>query len=410
MPGPAPASQPGDLVRKSEIPPPPTSTRISNVRVFNGDSFIGSQDVVMHEGYIVQDVARCGGNKAHASYPGITTIDGTDQYLIPGLIDSHAHVNSIGGLENFTSYGVTTVFNMNCANYTLCRALQGPHRGLAQFLTAGHAAIAPGSPHAVTMHIAPSDLYNETTQDPASWAAAVFDNRSDYVKIIAEPHGPSQEAQISIVEATHKLGRKTMTHASFLEPAGQAIASRTDGIQHLPQDGLLSAAQLTAIRSQNQTLTATIEINRLAAADPGILAFLGVTGANATARGKAAYKMVQENARRVVAAGIPVLAGTDAIGDSFPGVSFPFGATLHDELLNLVAAGMTPAQALRAATEEPARWYGLADRGKVAPGRWADLVLLGSDPLADIMNTRDIRRVWVGGVEYPHVAQNTVAM
>ncbi|KAK8078507.1 N-acetylglucosamine-6-phosphate deacetylase [Apiospora saccharicola] len=410
MPGPAPASQPGDLIRKSEIPPPPTTTRISNVRVFNGDSFIGPQDVLMHEGYIIREISKCGDNKLNASSPQTTVIDGTGQYLIPGLVDSHAHVNSIGGLENFTSHGVTTVFNMNCANYTLCNALQKPQRGLAAFLTAGHAAVAPGSPHAVTIHVAPSDLYNETTQDPASWAAAVFGNNSDYVKIIAEPRGPSQKAQIGIVEATRKLGRKTMTHASFLEPAAQAIASKTDGIQHLPQDGLLSAAQLTAIRHQNQTLTATIEINRLAATDPGILAFLGVTGANATARGKAAYKMVQENARRAVAAGITVLAGTDAIGDLIPGVSFPFGATLHDELVNLVAAGMTPAQALRAATEQPARWYGLEDRGRVAPGRRADLVLLGTDPLADITNTQDIRRVWVGGVEYPHVVKRTVIM
>ncbi|KAK8006012.1 amidohydrolase protein [Apiospora marii] len=407
MPGPAPASQPGDLVRKSEIPPPPTTTKISNVRVFDGDHFSGPRDVVMHEGYIVKATSRCSGSAANTSYPDATTtlVDGTGHYLIPGLIDSNAHVNSIGGLENFTSYGVSTVFNMNCDNYTFCQALRGPHRGLATFLTAGHAAVGPGSPHATSMHIAPSRLYNETTQDPAAWAATVFGNGSDYLKIIAETRGPSQDAQLELVKATHKLGRKTMTHASFLEPAAQAIASRTDGIQHLPQDGLLTAAQLATIRRQNQTLTATLEINLRAAADPGVRAFLGITGANATARAQAGYKMARENARRVVAAGIPVLAGTDAIGDVFPGVSFPFGATLHDELVNLVeAAGMTPAQALRAATEEPARWYGLADRGRVAPGRRADLVLLGSDPMADITNTRDILRVWVGGVEYPHVA------
>ncbi|KAK7920051.1 hypothetical protein PG985_008073 [Apiospora marii] len=375
MPGPAPASQPGDLVRKSEIPPPPTTTRISNVRVFNGDHFSGPRDVVMHEGNIIQVTSRCSGSAANASYSDTTTtIDGSGHYLIPGLIDSHAHVNSIGGLENFTSYGVSTVFNIDCENYTLCQALKKPHRGLATFLTAGLSVVGPGSPHAINMHRAPSGLYNETTQDPAAWAAAVFGNGSDYLKIIAEPRGPSQDAQIEL-------------------PAAQAIASRTDGIQHLPQDGLLNAAQLAAIRRQNQTLTATLEINRRAAADPGVRAFLGITGANATARAQAGYKVARENARRVVAAGVTVLAGTDAIGDVFPGVSFLFGATLHDELVNLVeAAGMTPAQALRAATEEPASWYGLADRGRVAPGRRADLVLLGSDPLP----TSPTREIFAG--------------
>lgn len=412
MPGPAPPSQPGDLVRKSEIPPPPTTTRISNVRVFHGDHFSGPRDVVMHEGHIISIISRCSGSAANVSYPDTTTtttVDGTGHYLIPGLIDSHAHVNSIGGLENFTAYGVSTVFNMDCENYTLCQALKGPHRGLATLLTAGLSAVGPGSPHAVNMRRAPSGLYNESTQDPAAWAAGVFGNGSDYLKIIAEPRGPGQEAQIELVKATHRLGRKTMTHASFLEPAAQAIASRADGIQHLPQDGYLTAAQLAALRRQNQTLTATLEINRRAATDPGVRAFLGVAGADAAARAQAGYGMAKENARRAVAAGVPVLAGTDAVGDVFPGVSFPFGATLHEELANLVEAGMTPAQALRAATGEPARWYGLEDRGTVSPGKRADLVLLGSDPLAlaDVTNTRDIRRIWVGGVEYPHVAGRT---
>ncbi|KAK7949266.1 uncharacterized protein PG986_010152 [Apiospora aurea] len=361
----------------------------------------------MHKGNIIKESSPCGGRAMNASSPATVTIDGTGQYLIPGLIDSHAHVNSIGGLENFTAYGVSTVFNMGCENYTLCNALKG-HRGLVTFLTAGLPAVGPGSPHAIIMYRSASGTYNETTQDPTTWAAAVFGNGSDYLKIIAETRGPGQEAQIELVAATHRLGRKTMTHAAFLEPVNQAIASRTDGIQHLPQDGLLTAEQLNTIRKQKQTITATIELNRLAAKDPGVLAFLGVTGANATARGQAAYKMVQENARRVVAAGIPVLAGTDAIGDSFPGVSVPFGATLHAELANLVATGMKPVQALRAATEEPARWYGLADRGRIAPGMRADLVLLGSDALVDIKNTRDIRRVWVGGVEFEHVAPRIV--
>ncbi|KAK7980182.1 hypothetical protein PG989_012639 [Apiospora arundinis] len=404
MPGPAPASQHGDLVRKSEVPPPPTTTRISNVKVFDGNCFVGPQDIVMHQGYIIKASSPCIPSATNATSPKNTVVDGTGQYLIPGLIDSHAHVNSIGGLENFTSYGVSTVFNMDCENYTLCNALKGPHRGLATFLTAGLSAVGPGSPHAVNMHRAPSGLYNETTQGPAAWAAAVFGNGSDYLKIVAEPRGPGQEAQNDLVAATHRMGRKAMTHASFLEPAAQAIASRTDGIQHLPSDGLLSADQLDTIRRQNQTITATIEINRLAATNPGILTFLGVVGPNATARGVAAYKMVQQNARLVVAAGIPVLAGTDAIGDTFPGVSFPFGSTLHAELVNLVEAGMTPAQALRAATEDPARWYGLLDRGRIGPGMRADLVLLGSDPLANISNTLDIRRVWIGGVEYLDVA------
>jgi imidazolonepropionase-like amidohydrolase len=99
------------------------------------------------------------------------------------------------------------------------------------------------------------------------------------------------------------------------------------------------------------------------------------------------------------AAGVPILAGTDA--NNTPGVPYQpaFGASLHDELALLVDAGLTTAAALRAATSLPAKHFGLSDRGAVEPGLRADLVLVDGDPLADISATRAIRQVWLAGVE-----------
>ncbi len=92
-------------------------------------------------------------------------------------------------------------------------------------------------------------------------------------------------------------------------------------------------------------------------------------------------------------AGVPILAGTDLPNPYvYPG----FG--LHDELRLLVRAGLTPAEALRTATINPARFLGLTDSlGVVAPGKIADLVLLDSNPLQNIANTRKIRAVIQGG-------------
>jgi imidazolonepropionase-like amidohydrolase len=92
---------------------------------------------------------------------------------------------------------------------------------------------------------------------------------------------------------------------------------------------------------------------------------------------------------RLKARGVPVGAGTDApIGISIPGWS------LHTELELLVEAGLTPLEALQAATTEPARFFRATDRiGRVEPGMIADLVLLDADPLEDIGNSRRIRRV-----------------
>jgi hypothetical protein len=97
--------------------------------------------------------------------------------------------------------------------------------------------------------------------------------------------------------------------------------------------------------------------------------------------------------RAFAAAGLPVLAGTDSL---VPGVVA--GAALHDELVALVAAGLTPYQALDAATRAPAAWMGTAgDRGTLEIGKRADLLVLDADPLADISNTQRIAGVVANG-------------
>jgi imidazolonepropionase-like amidohydrolase len=96
---------------------------------------------------------------------------------------------------------------------------------------------------------------------------------------------------------------------------------------------------------------------------------------------------------RAFAAGVKVLVGTDG-GDSFV---FP-GSSVHDEMAELVKAGLTPAQALAAATVRSAEFLGLqSEYGTVAAGRRADLVLLAGNPLTDIGNTRRIDAVVLGG-------------
>jgi hypothetical protein len=88
-----------------------------------------------------------------------------------------------------------------------------------------------------------------------------------------------------------------------------------------------------------------------------------------------------------------ILAGTDA-----PGPGLAHGASLHRELELLVFAGLTPLEALRAATSVPAAAFGLSDRGRIAAGARADLVLVSGDPSADILATRAIVRVYRQGL------------
>lgn len=98
--------------------------------------------------------------------------------------------------------------------------------------------------------------------------------------------------------------------------------------------------------------------------------------------------------RSFAAAGAGILAGSDAT-DWEPYLYA--GSSLHEELVLLVDAGLTPLQALRSATSDPARFLGRKDLGVIEPGALADLVLLAADPLADIRNISAIDAVIFDG-------------
>lgn len=97
--------------------------------------------------------------------------------------------------------------------------------------------------------------------------------------------------------------------------------------------------------------------------------------------------------QQLIQAHVPILAGTDA---PLPGTTY--GASLHSELELLVREGLTPSQALAAATSLPAQSFRLNDRGRIRPGVRADLLLVEGDPTKNILATRNIVTVWKRGV------------
>src|SRR4029079_6989716 len=107
------------------------------------------------------------------------------------------------------------------------------------------------------------------------------------------------------------------------------------------------------------------------------------------------YEGAEEAVRQLKAASVPLLAGSDA-----PNPGTAHGVSLHPELELLVKAGLTPAEALAAATSTPARVFGLADRGRISQGLRADLLLVSGDPTKDILATRDVVGIWKAGVPF----------
>jgi len=97
-------------------------------------------------------------------------------------------------------------------------------------------------------------------------------------------------------------------------------------------------------------------------------------------------------------AGVDILAGSN-VSEPLPILGgIAHGASLHHELQLLVAAGLAPLEALKAATSVPARRIGLTDRGRIVPGARADLLLVNGDPTTNISSTLNVQSVWRRGV------------
>jgi imidazolonepropionase-like amidohydrolase len=374
------------LIRtRTQDRPPTGKTALTNVRVFDGWSIGGPSTVVIE------------GDSISFDFHGVqNTIDGEGGVLLPGLIDSHLHLSSMASLETLSSYGVTTAMNMGCVNYTLCSALRD-QIGLTSCFSGGESAAAPNSTHATVFGA--QGLVYSSSQAP-EFVVNVFGNGSDYMKIISEPNGFNQATHDALVSATHALGKVSMTHAQDYDSYEVAIRSRTDGIQHVPFDIPLTEEMAQRIKQQGQYVTPTLNIGKIVAGN--------LTAESILSSGNLTYEAGVTSLQRLMRAGVPILAGTDATdatetfleGDQI-------GITLHRELQYLTEAGMSELDVLRAATVVPSIWHNLTRRGSIREGYRADLLLLkpGSDPLQNISKTMDIARVWNGGIEYLPMAR-----
>jgi imidazolonepropionase-like amidohydrolase len=366
------------------------SSFITNVRVFDGTKLSAPTTVGIADDLIVSI-----GGKATG-----TTIDGNGGALLPGLIDAHVHVDDAGQLEELLSHGVTTAFDMANSRPEVTASLRS-RPGLPQLLGAGLPASAPGGVHTKKMGF-PADSAVQDPDDAARFVADRVRDHSDYIKIIVEdPRMPgtaalSPEIIRALVVAAHAAGLIVVAHAVTSTAMNFAADAGVDVITHAPVNRAITAQEAAEL------------VKRGAALLPTLTMLQGTAGVVNSGRMfrllrrlRIAPPVEYSNARASVAvakaAGLPILAGTDANND--PGAPWnpKFGSSLHDEFELLVDAGLTPVEVVVAATSTPARVFGLADRGAIRAGLRADLLLVSGDPTVDIGAMRTVSGVWLGG-------------
>ena len=190
----------------------------------------------------------------------------------------------------------------------------------------------------------------------------------------------------ALVSAARGSGKATIVHATEYFSVYQALLASANQIHHAPIDRPADSALAQLYLAGGQAFCPTLT------AMQAIVESSPAAGYNFTA--------AVESVTNLYKGGVPILAGTDGTQTPGPPFQVPFGTSMHEELELLVNAGMKKLDALRSATVLPARYYGLHDRGRVEVGMRTDLVLVGCDPTKNIGCTRDIKRIWVAGVEY----------
>lgn len=385
-----------------------------DVRLFDGRDVHRSRDVLVR------------GDTIAAVGPGVdapegaTVIEGGGRTLLPGLIDAHVHTLDPGSLRQATVLGVTTELDMFTTPRLARRMEREQRRGeagdRADLFASGHLATAPGG-HGTEYGVEVPTI--DGPGEAAGWVDDRVEAGADYIKIVYDDGSVagasfptlSLETVRRLIEAAHDRDRLAVVHVSSLEAARQVVRAGADVLAHVWMDSVPADSTVEMMAKSGVALTPTLSVIRSAAGepagrtlaeDPRLRPYLAsrtvvnlegsFPGGDGAREDRIRYPAARRSVERTAEAGVPVLAGTDA-----PNPGTAHGPSLHGELELLVEAGLSPVEALRAATSVPARVYGLEERGRIEPGRRADLLLVEGDPTADVADTRSVVGVWKGG-------------
>jgi imidazolonepropionase-like amidohydrolase len=399
------------LAAASARPAAPSDLLIRGARVFDGERVVPLADVLVHDG-------RIAAVKRSITPPaGATVVDGAGKTLLPGLIDAHTHTFG-DALHQAIVFGVTTELDMFTEHHFAAamrsEQVAGSADDRADLFSAGTLVTAPkghGTEYGMEIPTIRSPEEAQSFVDAriaegSDWIKIVYDDGHTYGLSIPTLDRPTLKA---VIDAAHARKKLAVVHIGDLAGARTAIECGADAIVHLFVDHAPDDAFAPLLAKHHAFVIPTLTVLESVtgtpsgaglAADARLAAFVSPEmdrqlKKSFPKRDSVAMRLEYafDAVRRLRAAGVPILAGTDC-----PNPGTAHGVSIHRELELLVKAGLTPLEALRAATATSASAFSLNDRGRIAPGLRADLVLVNGDPTTDITATRDIATVWKHGV------------
>jgi imidazolonepropionase-like amidohydrolase len=365
----------------------------------------------------------------------------TGKYVMPGIINLHGHLGNTVDLtqdpKNFTrenvekqlklyaSYGVTSVVSMGTDGDLIfpMRAEQRagrPH--MTRIFTAGRGFTGVGGYPTTAQGMKGVPFEVASTAEVDRDVAQLADKKVDLVKIWVDDHlGREKKIPLDLAKAIiadgHKHGLKVAAHVFYLDDAKALIDAGLDGLAHSVRDKPVDDTLIASMKRHGaiqEAATLTREESTFIFAKPGPLlddSFFtrGISAGVLDTLRSPAYqskmaadpdyakypgflKTAMENLKKLADSGVTIGFGTD----TGPPARFQ-GYFEHWELQLMTESGLTPMQVITAATHNAASFLRAKDLGTLERGKWADLIVLGKNPLEDIRNTRSIEMVMIAG-------------
>ncbi|MEK7406546.1 MAG: amidohydrolase family protein [Acidobacteriota bacterium] len=373
---------------------------------------------------------------------GAERINVSGKFVMPGIINLHAHLgntvdlvqdpkfftreNLEKQLKTYASYGVTSVVSMGSDADLVYQVRAGQRAGrpsLTRIFTAGRGFTGKAGYPSMLPGMQGVPFEVATPAEVAKAVAQLADRKVDIVKIWVDDHlGREKKIPIAlcraIVENAHRHGLKVAAHVFYLEDAKQLVEAGLDGLAHSVRDAPVDDALIAALKKRGAWQAAPTIVREWStfiyarpgpalsdpfftrSVSPKLLAALNSTGNQKKIAASPDFhhfpqwfEMAKKNLKRLADAGVKYAFGTD----SGPPMRF-FGYFEHRELEFMADAGLTPAQIITAATRSAAEFLGVSkDLGTLEAGKWADMIVLGKNPLENVTNTRSLEIVMIAG-------------